>query len=454
MLRSLAICMFFSAASAAQCLGGEIGGRDENGVFLPVSGVSAGTAYAALVRVVRDHEGERVWFAGREGAKYDEIVDAELSADGKGLAYVARKGGKLVVVDDGREGAAYEEIGELRFSPDGTRLAYRAKKGPGGRGGGWVMVVDGREGQDHMMIAEESPTFSPDGRSIAYVVRHHAHRALGWRLFQGLWPTERVPSVVVVDEQEGPRLDDVVAESLTFSPDGRRVAYVGTLHNKANVFVDGLPCKGCESVSEASRWLVFRPDSRRIAYWAGDRWRAIVNGEQCEVQPEEKLEPPWDLSDPLRNLSAEIHLYMGMHGERESKQEQLLRKARARMPISGILFAVMLGGQKPILLPVLPAETPKASKALREGTLNLNQLADILPQTYVEPETGEFFGTNPAVSRKRLSDLKDPARTIIVYQVKPGREGLRRVLFADGRVGRLSETRWTVLKMRSGILQQ
>ena len=88
------------------------------------------------------------------------------SPDSKRAAYVAQRGGKLLVVVDGVERKEYDLIlaGTLVFSPDSKRVAYGA-----GRGGRRVVVVDGAEGKEYDGILAGTPVFSPDGKRVAYV---------------------------------------------------------------------------------------------------------------------------------------------------------------------------------------------------------------------------------------------------------------------------------------------
>jgi hypothetical protein len=69
---------------------------------------------------------------------------------------------------------------------------------------------------------------------------------------------------------------------LTFSPDGRRVAYVVPQQPKWRVFVDGLEPRGAyHRVLEP----LFSPDSRHVAYTAalGARWRVVIDGMEGTV---------------------------------------------------------------------------------------------------------------------------------------------------------------------------
>ncbi|HYM74830.1 MAG TPA: hypothetical protein VE377_02540 [Candidatus Dormibacteraeota bacterium] len=79
----------------------------------------------------------------RLGPVDEQRIDTVISPDGKRIAYVALRDGKLLVVVDGREGPEYDAIdkGTPVFSSDGKRVAYTAQKG-----GKWLVVVDGQEG--------------------------------------------------------------------------------------------------------------------------------------------------------------------------------------------------------------------------------------------------------------------------------------------------------------------
>lgn len=83
------------------------------------------------------------------------------SETGKGVAYIAEKGGKVYVVHNGSAGKQYATIGEVALSPDGRRIAYGAIVD-----GKWRMVIDGREGSSFSAVG--TPVFSPDGKHVAY----------------------------------------------------------------------------------------------------------------------------------------------------------------------------------------------------------------------------------------------------------------------------------------------
>jgi len=124
--------------------------------------------------------GERLIIDGEAGPIYDEVGVPVWSADGRRLAYPARRGRTWVAVVDGRALAGGSRVCGLTFSGDGRRFAYLTR-----RGRDWFAVVDGRRFRFDLVI-EDSFAFSRDGAS--------------WSLIAG----------------------DLAAERLFFAVDGRR----------------------------------------------------------------------------------------------------------------------------------------------------------------------------------------------------------------------------------------
>ncbi len=108
-----------------------------------------------------------------------------VSPDSKHVAYVARRGGKQLVVVDGVEGKEYDRIGQgtLVFSPDSKRVAYGAR-----RGDKQLVVVDGVEGKEYDGIGQGTLVFSPDSKRVAYGGRawRQAVGRSGWSGRQGI----------------------------------------------------------------------------------------------------------------------------------------------------------------------------------------------------------------------------------------------------------------------------
>jgi len=69
-----------------------------------------------------------------------------------------------------------------------------------------------------------------------------------------------------LDGKEGPEFDEISERSLTFSPDSRRMAYLGMIGIQGMVVVDGKAGRAFDRIAGDS--LVFSPHSRHIAYLA------------------------------------------------------------------------------------------------------------------------------------------------------------------------------------------
>ena len=182
------------------------------------------------------------------------------SADGKRVAYVARKDEKWLVVLDGRPGPEYDEImeGLPVFSPDGKRVAYAAMKDEK-----WLLVLDGRAEPGVRRIMAGTPVFSPDGK-----------RARLRRQERGKW-------FVVLDGQPGPEYDGIMAGTPVFSPDGKRCAYgAKTLASGPSFSTASLGRRTTKSL--ASR-------SIPTASWVpcGPRWRALPGEARPLIEPGE-----------------------------------------------------------------------------------------------------------------------------------------------------------------------
>ena len=127
------------------------------------------------------------------------------------MAYAASVDGKWRIVVDGQPQDAFGRVGAPTFSPDGRRLAYAAQLADGRR----TVVVDGKQGKPCDRILEGGVHFSPDGKHVAY----GAQFGEKWR--------------VVFDGQEGEAYDYLgVSSGIRFSPDSRRFAYAALSEKK------------------------------------------------------------------------------------------------------------------------------------------------------------------------------------------------------------------------------
>jgi hypothetical protein len=165
-----------------------------------------------------------------------------VSDDGQHIAFVVRRGLKSTVWHDGAEGTPYQRISRIMFSPVRAHLAYIASKSADSE----VVVLDGKELATHPSISTNSLRFSPDGKRIAYVFAAPTNRAVTipplFRMLDGQLTKVGAftPLSVVVDGQPGREYRGISPE-LLFSPDSKHLAYSVELAPAANRTV-GLEC--------------------------------------------------------------------------------------------------------------------------------------------------------------------------------------------------------------------
>jgi hypothetical protein len=167
------------------------------------------------------------------------------SPDGAHFAYPAREGTKWFRVVDGKRGPAFDVIGiDFVFSSDATRTACTGRNGQE-----WFLVVDGKVEAKIEGIVDGTLTFSPDGKRLAYAVAKPDRSAY-----------------VVLDGQTGPVFDSIVGRSTTS----------GTSAGQAS----GLYGPAVLIASHPGVW--FSPDSRKLAYVASKMGKSflVVDGKQ------------------------------------------------------------------------------------------------------------------------------------------------------------------------------
>lgn len=227
----------------------------------------------------------RIIIDGREHKDFDALIknSFHFSPDSRRFAYGVFHGDKLRYIVDDQPQPEYDrlESGSFRFSSDGTQFGYVATSngkailvindgtddaisGPfdaietteemfGADGRSCFVAVSGE--QRMIQCAGEKPLpfakidrvrFSPDGKRLAYV---------GRRL-----ESDPPRYCVVVDGESGPDHESVT--QLKFSADGRRLAYLAHAEDKARVYLDGRQV-GVDFDRVES--FEFSPDSRRFA---------------------------------------------------------------------------------------------------------------------------------------------------------------------------------------------
>jgi Tol biopolymer transport system component len=250
----------------------------------------------------RGADGQFVVVDGQPQKAYEGIVEGSLtwSPDSKHIAYIAQTNRRPVVVLDGIEGNPYDEIDKfsIRFSPNCTGFAYVARKG-----GRYFVVVNGDEGKPYEGIDPGMPVFSPDSKWMAYVGRAggkffvvvNAQEQQFDRVRMGTLtfsPNSRLLAFgakvnekwfVPVLGQDKPKTlegnDDVLG--VIFSPDSRQVACVTRLGAGYHVLVDG-EMRGRDDFVE-DQTLTFSPDGKRLA-WVARREVPVVVDEKTVMK--------------------------------------------------------------------------------------------------------------------------------------------------------------------------
>jgi eukaryotic-like serine/threonine-protein kinase len=160
--------------------------------------------------------------------------DPTLSPDGKWFLYVSGPASNLDIHLQSVGGQtainltkdSLENDTQPAFSPDGERIAFRSERGGGG------LFVMGRTGEAPRRITSEGfdPTWSPDGRRLAYA------------MLSTTLPTGRVglSALRIVDLETGKITPLVESDAMhpSWSPNGRFIAYWSMDSDSARLYRD------------------------------------------------------------------------------------------------------------------------------------------------------------------------------------------------------------------------
>jgi hypothetical protein len=166
----------------------------------------------------------------------------------EGFLVFAGRGGKEEV--QAAKVPFYDMGASLMYTADGKHMAYIVKAPPHGFS---AMVHNGVQGTGtYESISNYQMAISPDGQSVAYNFSHANDH--------GLMLNDKVL-------YKGSRWNDGTdsrIDSLTFSPDSKRLAYIIDVPGKKAVVCDG---KDLTPIDRATA-LLFSPDSRHLVYQA------------------------------------------------------------------------------------------------------------------------------------------------------------------------------------------
>jgi hypothetical protein len=244
-----------------------------NGEFVPVidgvvqTGVSRGTSLGppqlrlsadgrrwGFVTMSRTDGGysERAVVDGKAGEGYLRVEELQFSPDSKRFGYVATTGEPrntrtFLVIDGKRVGLEYRSINHLQFSPDGKRFAGLAMSDAGA-----FVVIDGEESEAFTHQVTDF-RFSATGR-YAYVGR----------------PKAQGKTQAFVDGKPQGEIDEIMKNTLTFSPDGTRLIYSAVKrYPERLLFFDGkIEPMGISSMG-TNLWkdpVVFSPNGKHVAF--------------------------------------------------------------------------------------------------------------------------------------------------------------------------------------------
>jgi WD40-like Beta Propeller Repeat len=178
------------------------------------------------------------------------------SPDGKRFAYVKQVPGGFAAVIDGKVGGAYGSIGMFQFSPDSQHYAYVGNRNSA------FLVYDGQEmpGEDGNGVSNF--VFSQTGGRFAYLAK-----------------SAQAGTRMVIDGKASTPFYGLVANSMSFSADGKHYAYATDANGSNWQFIrDGVATNVTFLISFTTRTgpphidfppLIFSGDGTRLAWGWG-----------------------------------------------------------------------------------------------------------------------------------------------------------------------------------------
>ena len=285
--------------------------------------VSPDGLWVAYVVTANDREADEarsaIWMVSWDGSQRLALTSAaegtgnpRWSPDGRYLAFVATPAGSdqgQIMLLDRRGGDARQltsvtgDIGDYAWAPDGKRLVFTLVQGEAGSGPKPIVIdalhfkqdgdgylAQGRRRHLYLLdveskhmeqltrdpqFNEDLPTWSPDGRRLAFIRTHE----------QGVDPDGR-EDIAVMEPVAGAAARSIVhpyapnAQKLRWSPDGTSIAYLQGLEPKFNAYIQdhltlvpaagGAPRSLADKLDRAVTSFAFAPDSASIAVTVED----------------------------------------------------------------------------------------------------------------------------------------------------------------------------------------
>ncbi|HSB36680.1 MAG TPA: hypothetical protein VLH41_07365, partial [Thermoanaerobaculia bacterium] len=229
-----------------------------------------------------------------------------LSPDGKWVVYSSNVAGQKDIYLQGIGGQTPINLtpdspgddDEPAFSPDGDRIVFRSER----EGGGLFVMGRTGEGVRRLTRTGFNPSWSPDGKELAFATENVQLMPLNWEGESSLF-------VVRADTGDIRRLGAPNAVQPVWSPHGRRIAYVGRSGNQRQMDLWTIPAGGGEPIyvthDAATDWSPFWSRDGFL-YFASDRggsmnlWRVRVDEEsgRPDGEPEAITTPAPFLAHP------------------------------------------------------------------------------------------------------------------------------------------------------------